>query len=158
MTPQGQTGERRGLAELLYGLALALSGVAIGLLTLQIKVAPLHAKVGPTAFPWLVAGGLLLIGLALAVKGWRQRAAGPPLDWPAVLLLAAGLLQQILLLTWAGFVPTAALLFAAVATAFGRRRPLVDLAIGLGLALLAFLVFTRLLGLTLPAGFLAGWL
>jgi putative tricarboxylic transport membrane protein len=143
-------------AEVAYGLGLAAAGVAIGVLTTQIKVAPLYSKVGPTVFPWAVAGGLLLIGLVLALRGWRRGTKPAPRDLAALALLALGLLQQILLVRWAGFVPSAALLFLATATAFGRRRPLVDLAIGLVLALGSYLVFTRLLGLSLPAGWLAG--
>jgi putative tricarboxylic transport membrane protein len=143
--------------ELAYGLGLVAVGFALGVLTLDIKVPKVHAKVGPTIFPWVVAGGLVLIGAALAWRAWRaERGPLQPRDLTALAILAGGLLQQILLVAWAGFVPTAAVLFAAVATAFGRRRPLVDLAIGLALALIAYLVFTRLLGLGLPAGWLAG--
>ena len=153
---QGES--RRALAEVFYGLGLAAAGVALGVLTLEIRVPKVHAKVGPTVFPWAVAGGLVLVGAALAWRAWRQRAPGTPRDLTALAILSLGLLQQILLVGWAGFVPTAALLFAAVATAFGRRRPLIDLAIGLALALSVYLVFTRLLGLSLPAGWLKGLL
>lgn len=146
----------RSPAEVLYGLGLAVAGVALGAMTLDLRVPPIHAKIGPTAFPWIVAGGLVLIGGFLAWRGWRQPAAPAPRDLVAPAILAVGLLQQILLVSWAGFVPTAALLFTAVAIAFGRRRPLVDLAIGLVLALGVYLVFTRLLGLSLPGGWLAG--
>jgi len=147
---------RRALAEVAYGLGLAAAGVALGVMTQDIRVPKIHAKVGPTVFPWLVAGGLVLIGLSLAWRNWRRRPEAQPRDLLALAILAAGLLQQILLVAWAGFVPTATLLFAAVATAFGRRRPLVDLAIGLALALAVYLIFTRLLGLALPAGWLTG--
>lgn len=151
---------RRAWAEVAYGLALAAAGLAIGGMTLGLKVAPLYAKVGPKAFPWAVAAALLLVGGVLAWRGWRQLApaAGQraPRDLPALLILGLGLLQQVLLVRWAGFVPCSAVLFLAVAVAFGRRRPLVDLAIGLALALAVYLVFTRLMGLTLPAGWLKG--
>jgi putative tricarboxylic transport membrane protein len=43
-------------------------------------------------------------------------------------------------------------LFAAVSTAFGRRAVLTDLLIGLGLGLAAYLLFAKLLALTLPVG------
>jgi putative tricarboxylic transport membrane protein len=149
---------RRSLPDVFYGLGLMAVGIALGVMTLGIKVPKIHANVGPTVFPWVVAGGLVLIGGALAWRAWRVQAAGeaPPRDWPALLILLAGLLQQILLVRWAGFVPTAAVLFMAVALAFGRRRPLVDLAIGLVLSVAVYLIFTRLLGLSLPAGVLKG--
>jgi putative tricarboxylic transport membrane protein len=43
-------------------------------------------------------------------------------------------------------------LFAATATAFGRRAIHIDLAIGLVLAIVVFLLFDKLLTLSLPAG------
>jgi putative tricarboxylic transport membrane protein len=149
-------GQPRAWAEVAYGLGLAAAGVALGVLTTEIKVAPIYAKIGPTVFPWMAAGGLVLVGFTLAWFGWRQTAQPAPRDNLGLIVLGAGLLQQILLVGWAGFVPTAALLFLATAAAFGRRRPLVDLAIGLVLALAVYLLFTRLLGLSLPAGWLAG--
>lgn len=154
-----RAGGRRSLADVLYGLGLVAVGIAIGAMTLGIKVPKIHAKVGPTVFPWVVAGGLVLIGGTLAWRAWRERTGpAPPRDWMALVILALGLLQQIVFVTWAGFVPTAAVLFASVAVAFGRRRPLADLAIGLVLSLAVYLAFTRLLDLSLPAGWLAGLL
>ena len=47
---------------------------------------------------------------------------------------------------------TTAILFAATATAFGRRAIHIDLGIGLVLAVLVFLMFDKLLTLSLPAG------
>jgi putative tricarboxylic transport membrane protein len=45
-----------------------------------------------------------------------------------------------------------AVLFATTATAMGRRKPAADLAIGLALGLLVYLMFAKLLSLSLPAG------
>ena len=49
-------------------------------------------------------------------------------------------------------IPATAVLFAATATAFGRRAIHIDLAIGLVLAVVVFLLFDKLLTLSLPAG------
>ena len=51
-----------------------------------------------------------------------------------------------------GFIPAMTILFATTATAFGRRAYLVDLAIGLALATGAYLMFAKLLSLSLPMG------
>jgi putative tricarboxylic transport membrane protein len=51
-----------------------------------------------------------------------------------------------------GFIPATAILFAATATAFGRRAIAVDLAIGAVLGVVVFLLFDKLLTLSLPAG------
>jgi putative tricarboxylic transport membrane protein len=55
-----------------------------------------------------------------------------------------------------GFVPAAMVLFLSVTFAFGSRSFLRDGIVALVLALVAYLGFTRLLGLQLPAGLLQG--
>ena len=47
---------------------------------------------------------------------------------------------------------TTAILFAATAAAFGRRAVLADLAIGLVIAVAIYLLFSKLLSLSLPVG------
>ena len=49
------------------------------------------------------------------------------------------------------------LLFAATARAFGSARPLADLGVGAILALVIFLFFVKLLGLSLPSGLAERW-
>ena len=51
-----------------------------------------------------------------------------------------------------GFIPATTILFVATAAAFGRRAILADLAIGFVLAVVVFLIFDKLLTLSLPAG------
>ncbi|MEN9315201.1 MAG: hypothetical protein RIS35_1594, partial [Pseudomonadota bacterium] len=67
-----------------------------------------------------------------------------------LLTLLAGLTGTIALIGTLGFVTCATLLMVAVARAFGSRRPLRDGLVGLALTLPLWLVFTRLLGLSLP--------
>ena len=52
----------------------------------------------------------------------------------------------------AGFIIGSTLLFVFTARAFGRRAWLADLALGLGLATGIFLLFNKLLTLSLPMG------
>ena len=103
---------------------------------------------------YLVAGGILLVGLghiAVAVRGGlpdRDIA-----DWGAVTWIGGGLLAVIgLIALGGGFVPAMALLFAATARGFGRRALAVDLAIGAVLGFIIYLLFTKLLTLSLPIG------
>ena len=51
-----------------------------------------------------------------------------------------------------GFIPATAVLFAATAAAFGRKAVIVDLIIGAVLGSAAYLLFDKLLTLSLPAG------
>jgi putative tricarboxylic transport membrane protein len=108
---------------------------------------------GPEAMPYLVAGGLALLALGNAVLAWQGSAPREAIDRQPILLILGGfaLLAAIIGLG-GGFIVATAILFAATATAFGRRAILTDLAIGLGLALVIYLLFVKALTLGLPEG------
>ena len=148
-------------AEALVGLGVAALGAFIAVETSTITVSPVYAKVGPQAIPYIVAGGLILLGLLFAVAALRAATAPEgerqaPTDWFPLLAISVGLVAQMLLLEPAGFVIAAAVLFFCVAFGFGSRRYVRDAAIAVGLALLVYIGFTRGLNLQLPAGVLAG--
>lgn len=152
------------LGDLLVALGVLALGGFFAYGALQINVTQSYARVGPRFFPLLVAAGLVVCGALLLAQALRGRAADPeggedvdadaPTDWRAVLLVAVGLVLTALLMERLGFPVTAGGLFWAVAFAFGSRSPLAP-AVGVGLALVVYLAFTRLLGLDLPAGVLA---
>jgi putative tricarboxylic transport membrane protein len=109
---------------------------------------------GPKAMPIMVAAGLGLLALGNLVLGLaggfpaRERAEAGP-----VLLILGGMAALIALIgIGGGFISATAILFWSTATAFGRRAHAIDLGIGLALALLAYLLFAKLLGLSLPMG------
>lgn len=156
---------RGAAAELVLGLGIAALGAFLLYETGEIRVAPVYAKVGPRVIPNIVGGILTALGLLLAWQSWRaRRAAGPEpaarerpeesTDWLPIGAIALGLIQQILLFETVGFVPTAAILFFCVAYGFGSRRYLRDAAIGIALAVVAYVGFVHMLGLHLPAGIL----
>jgi len=109
---------------------------------------------GPKAMPMVVAAGLALLSLGnllMALRG--ELPARESAGLPAILLVIGGLAAVIASLAFGGgFIPGMGILFAATATAFGRRAPLTDLAIGLGLGLVVYLLFVKLLTLSLPIG------
>ena len=115
-------------------------------------------------YPWLVLAGLVLAGgfamreaVTGAGAGNLQAALSRPARGP-LLLLAAGAALHVVLLERAGFVIAAAVLFWFAARAFDPRHPLRDAVFAVVLPLAAYVVFARVLQLTLPAGVLAGWL
>lgn len=130
----------------------------------NIRVLPVYSRIGPRFFPYLVAGAALLCGILLLIEALRGHRAPPEAgedvdlsvrdNLRPVLVIAAGLALGAALMKPAGFVLAATLIFVAVALAFGSRYYLRDLLIGLALSLVAYLSFTRLLDLTLPAGVL----
>jgi putative tricarboxylic transport membrane protein len=140
---------------ILGGGVLAL-GLFIGVETARLEVASSHAAIGPTLFPFLIAGGLIIIGALVLREAFFGHVAhergGFELDGLAVALVSAGLIVQLFLLEMVGWIPATTILFVATTRAFGSRRLLLDAVIGLVLASLAFVVFNYGLGLDLPVG------
>ena len=109
---------------------------------------------GPKAMPLVVACGLVLLAIGSLIMGLRGGLpARESTDPKAIVFILGGLAALIALIGWGGgFIPATAILFATTAAAFGRRAFLTDLGIGLGLGLLIYLAFDKLLTLSLPAG------
>ncbi|MFD2757428.1 tripartite tricarboxylate transporter TctB family protein [Gulosibacter faecalis] len=76
------------------------------------------------------------------------------MNWRATLITAGSVLGFILVLPLLGWIISAALLFAAITLGFGSKRIWFNLAVGLLISAIVQLVFSGLLGLTLPAGFI----
>ncbi len=109
---------------------------------------------GPTAVPYLVSACLAALGLAHLVVAFRDGIPKPgPADAQAVLWILGGLVGLVACIALGGgFILATALIFACTARGLGRRAFAVDLGIGLALGLVIFLVFLKLLTLSLPAG------
>jgi putative tricarboxylic transport membrane protein len=110
--------------------------------------------VGPKAMPIVVAFGVAVLAIGNFILALRHDAPEPEgADPKAVALILGGFAILIALIGFGGgFIPATAILFATTATAFGRRAFLTDLVIGLVLGIVIFLVFDKLLTLSLPAG------
>ena len=150
---------------------LALAAVAFGILIIWqatlIRLTPAYSKVGPRVIPYIVGAGLAVVGIWLAFEALTGRAtagtaesedADPtlPTDWRTVGLLVLALLAYLVLIERAGFIIASATLFVMAAFAMGSRRPARDIATGIVMAAILYLVFSRGLGLSLPAGVLKG--
>jgi putative tricarboxylic transport membrane protein len=149
------TGSSLRVGETILGGGVLALGLFIAIQTAQMTVAPAQAAVGPRLFPFLVATGLVVVGLALLREAWFGHIAhegGFELDWRAVVLVASGLVAQILLLERLGWMIATTVLFVATTLAFGSRRLLLDAALGLALSGFAFVSFNYGLGLDLPVG------
>ena len=148
-------------------------GILLGAGSFGIPLGVGYDRIGPRFFPTLVAAGLVLLGVWLAVTGLRsstnprhkERAvateaefseADVPTNWRALGFLAAGLLLCLALFERGGFVIASSALFWVAACGFGSERPLRDAVIAVALSVAVFLAFTRGLGLTLPLGVLGG--
>ncbi|MED5619187.1 tripartite tricarboxylate transporter TctB family protein [Ideonella sp. BN130291] len=152
--------------------ALVIAGVlAAG--AAQIHGAAGYSGVGPGFVPWVVAGAMALCGVLLLVQafsgGLRDLPAPPamPPYWRGMAWVTAGLLLNAALITYVGFIPSCALLFALAARGFrlsmdqpvrGVTSLLRDAAIGVAISAPVFWLFTKLLGLNLPGLTHTGWL
>ncbi len=148
----------------IHDIAGGAAGVGIGLYVLVqgAKMPPDHImKIGPSFFPSLVAAVLIGFSALLALQGFLSRKPGgfEPLDfrsfgiWRALIALGAATVYTALLRP-VGFLPMTVLFILSLMLLLGARRPL-----GLALVPLAatagvWLVFERLLLITLPAGLL----
>jgi putative tricarboxylic transport membrane protein len=121
-----QAGDRPGELDRHTALATALFGGAVGAVLLVDALRKLPRAGAAT--PWQPKAGLRVLGLVAALIGFA------------------------LLLPLLGYVVTATALFVAAALLLGAPRDWRVIAWGWALAAVVFLVFDRLIGLTLPAG------
>jgi putative tricarboxylic transport membrane protein len=133
--------------------ALLLIAVVIFWDTSSLQLATTYG-VGPKAMPYVTAACMAVLAAGNFWLAWRgdfpERGS---LDPKPIVLILGGLAVLIAIIgLGGGFIPATAVLFAATATAFGRRAIHIDLAIGLVLAVAVFLLFDKLLTLSLPAG------
>ena len=145
------------LGEALLAGFILLLGVFVGVETATLRTGPGYAAIGPKLFPWLVAVGLLVVGIALlreARAGAVAQPIGFDVDLPPIAAVTVGLVLQMILMRPAGFVIATTVLFLAVTYALGSRRFLLNAAVGLVLCAVTYVAFTRGLGLVLPAGML----
>jgi putative tricarboxylic transport membrane protein len=151
-------------ADLGAGLAVLALGLVAVWQALAIPVSPLYAQVGPKLVPWLVAVALLVLGALLTLSavrgGWSHdieelQGAGPP-NFRALGLLFAALLANLVLIVPFGFTVAATVQFPLVAAAFGSRAHLRNLGIAFVVAIAAYTLFVKLLGVNIGAGVVEG--
>jgi putative tricarboxylic transport membrane protein len=112
-----------------------------------------YDRIGPTTVPFIVAGGLVVMAIGLAISAWRGSfPARERQEWGPVLWIVAALAAQIVLLPFAGFSIAAGALFALAARGFGQRNFFISVPAGFILAFALWFAFGRLLQLTLPTG------
>jgi putative tricarboxylic transport membrane protein len=121
--------------------------------------ATVTSSVVPTGtYPRLVLGGLVIFGLAALLRIWRRRVesgpgqpeTSPPFAAAPVALVAVGVVLHLLLAERAGFVIAATVLFWCTARAFDDRHPVRDGIAALTISLASYVLFARVLQLSLP--------
>lgn len=144
---------RPDVPALLIAAVLAGLGAVVAWDTYHLGGAASYARIGPTAFPYAVAGGLIILAAWTAVEAWRgdfperEHEEFGPIAW-----IVGGLAAQMLLLSTVGFSIATGILFAATARGFGRGPLWVTLPFGIVFSFAVWFVFAKGLQLSLPAG------
>jgi putative tricarboxylic transport membrane protein len=119
-------------------------------------------KIGPSFFPNILAGFLILSSLALIVTALRSRSKGSvaPLRISdsgvqrGLITLAATMVYCILLKPL-GFIPTSLAFMVFMMVTLGRRKPMTLVVVPWVVTLSIWVVFEKILHLDLPPGVLA---
>lgn len=125
---------------------------------------------GPRFFPAIIAGMIFVLStvqLVSSVRAWssgrleaeltrERRETGAHFSWGSLAWVVLGFLGFALLLEVLGWVIAGGLLFWCVTFAFGHRKPLKSLVVGLTVSSFAYIAFDMALGLNLPSGLLGG--
>lgn len=144
--PAGGPGLGPGATPVAIGALLGLVGVG---LLVQARAALRFGSPGkPEPEPDAQSGDGMLQISTQSCSAWKFAAGG----WWRVGALVAVLLSFAVLLPVVGYVVSSAGLFAAAALLLGAPRSWNVLAYGWAVAAIAFLVFDRLIGLSLPVG------
>ena len=146
-------------ADIVVGCGVALFGIFIIYASSFITGGAAH-KLPPDTFPKVVGILLLLCGGGLALKSWTIRGADFAIPWPdgqgtrTILVTLFSLGCYILLLNPLGF-PLASFLYIAFSIWYLKRSKwLLALVISLITAVISYVLFIRLLGLSFPMGVL----
>lgn len=117
-----------------------------------------YDAVGPSLFPKIIGGGLLISGALTVLDAFRPREGEQdgPIDLRPVAVILVAILFLAAAIDFLGWIPTAALVFLAGTLAFGDLRFVLNAAIGLVLAGIILVAFNEGLGLNLPLGVLSG--
>jgi hypothetical protein len=105
------------------------------------------------AYPRLVLAGLVLFGLAAVGRAWRSKASSTDAaaaGLAPLALVATGVVSHLLLAERTGFIAAATVLFWCTARAFDNRHPVRDAIAALAISLASYVLFARVLQLSLP--------
>lgn len=126
------------------GLLFTMAGLA-GLVFARGLTVGSVARMGPGFFPLLVSGGLIAIGAALILRGWRRQTIRRPFGWETTGWLMAALAAFALLIERAGLIAAVAATSLLVSVALRRAETRADIARPAGAAVLDGLVLATIL-------------
>jgi putative tricarboxylic transport membrane protein len=134
----------------------------------QLPVMRIADPLGPKAFPALIGIGLIVASLMLLLECWRKRRALLAEAKPAEASAPFEKKQTLVLLAMVGWtavyyacferlgylISTAVFLFGLLCY-FNRKRHVMNLAVAIGFTIVIDVIFSKLLNVPMPTGFLS---
>jgi putative tricarboxylic transport membrane protein len=148
----------RKTGDIVVGLCFLAIGIAFAVNSVKLKIG-VPTEPQPGFFPFI--DGIILIALSVLFlfQAWRGKAGESPafgkVGGPAIVVLT--LLLYVATLETLGYVVTTAILSAVVLRVM-ETKPRILLLVSVILAVVSYLLFDRLLGVTLPPGLMAAFL
>jgi len=146
-------------AALCVAAGLAAIAALIAWDTSRLGAAGAYARIGPQTVPFAIAFCLAVLSAWTVFEALRgDFPEREKQEFAPVLWIVGGLIAQMVLLKVAGFSIATGVLFAMTARGFGRINLAIALPVGVVLAAMVWLIFAKLLQLSLPAAALEGWI
>jgi len=146
----------RNNRDMVASVLLILIGALVIVWSIRLEVGTLLRPMAGF-FPFLVGTGIIVLSLILLFQGWQGRGKAPNADgrWRRPLIMVASLALYAAILDRLGYIPSTFFIAAVTLRILGVAS---WKTIGIGSLVLSFTVyslFTRLLGVELPAGVLS---
>ncbi|MDR2614009.1 MAG: tripartite tricarboxylate transporter TctB family protein [Candidatus Accumulibacter sp.] len=147
------------------GLGALVVGVAYFLATMDMKVAAVSDPIGPRVFPFMLAIGMIFVGLLLALKKEEvtEKNRAVIFSWPgdkAVIIkiiytCIAGFVFGMILDPLGYLISSVLFMTAMMFITYGPSRYLLNVSVGLIFGVSTYVVFFEVLQVSLPRGILA---
>lgn len=141
---------RANTKDLVGGGALALTGIYMFYAATGYRIGT-PQQMGAGYFPMVVSGLLILLGVLIAVSALGRSGAIDKPEWRPLIAISVSVLVFALCVRTLGLIP--AVFGTTLAASMGHKdlrvAPMVALAVGLAVG--GWILFVKLLGLTMPA-------
>jgi putative tricarboxylic transport membrane protein len=148
---------------IIVAATLILAGLYFYATRTYVRVLDFGDPFGPRAFPILLCGGLLLSAALLAYEMWRDRkipavenSEADPDNQISRVFIALSAITGIYFLMFQGlgYVASTAVYLMILTSYFNRGKDTANISTSLAVPLVTYLLFTRVLDVSLPSGLL----
>ena len=142
----------------MVGLGFLGIGIAFAISSIKLKIG-VPTEPQPGFFPFFDGIILIVLSVLFLIQAWRGRAGESPAfgNVGAPFIVVLTLVLYVATLETLGYIITTAILAAAVLRVMETKLRVLVL-VSLILAVVSYLLFDRLLGVTLPRGLMAAFL